>query len=112
MRGNLPLRFGRLVIQPIPHGDDHLLPVAETPLHILPDLDTGISCVQILQHVVVHTDHVHEREGVSVAVAVQRVRKGHLSLQLLLGSEMHQDLVFNTSRRIGGQTHVLIRFES
>lgn len=45
-------------------------------------------------------------------VGFNGLRKGNLSLQLLLAAEVHQDLIFNTSCRIGRQTRSFCRVKA
>ena len=48
-----------------------------------------------LQQVVVHGKYVHQRQGVPVPTGLQRLSQRDLTLELALGTEVHQDLIFN-----------------
>ena len=109
--GHLPLGAGREAVQAVALGDDvPLSPVQALP-HAPAHLGAGLPGVQLLQHVVIHADHVHERQGVAVAVGIQGVGQGHLGGQLPPGAEVHEDLVLNAPAGIGGQPDVLLRLE-
>lgn len=108
---DLPLGQGRAGIQAIPEGDDHGLPLVQASLDAPAHLGAGVTGIQLLQHIVVHADGVHQRQGVAVPIPVNGIRQGDLPLQLPLGAEVHQDLVFDTAGGIGGQAHVLVRLE-
>lgn len=109
--GDLPLGQRLGAVQAEAHADDVRLPLGQTGLHTFAHLDAGILGVQVLQHGVVDADHVHQGQGVSVVVRVQRVGQGHLPLQLPGRPEVHEDLIFNASGRIGRQTHIFVRLE-
>lgn len=109
--GDLPLGQGGLAIQAVAQGDDHGLPVREAARHGGTDLFAGLLDVQVLQHSVVHPDHVHEGQVVALGVVIQRVGQRHLPLKLAPGAEIHQYLVFNAPAGIGGQLDILIAFE-
>ena len=109
--GDLPLGLGRLAVQAVALDDDPPLPLGEALLHISADLKAGVPGVQVLQHVIVHAQHVHQGQGVPLPVRVQGVRQGDLPLELPLGAEIHQDLILDAPGGIGGQADVLVRRE-
>lgn len=90
---DLPLGQGRAGIQAVPEGDDHGLPLVQASLDAPAHLGAGVTGIQLLQHIVVHADGVHQRQGVAVPIPVNGIRQGDLPLQLPLGAEVHQDLV-------------------
>lgn len=73
--GDLPLCSGRAVIQAVAQGDDGPLPIGQAGGHAVPYLAAGVPGVQFLQHVVVHSDHIHQRQGAAVIIAIQAVRQ-------------------------------------
>lgn len=73
--GDLPLCSGRAVIQAVAQGDDGPLPIGQAGGHAVPYLAAGVPGVQFLQHVVVHGDHIHQRQGAAVVIAIQAVRQ-------------------------------------
>ena len=87
------------------------LPPGEAGIHAPPHLGTGVPEVQLLQHIVVHPDHVDERQGATFAVAVQGVGEGELPLELTLRSKIHQDLIFDAPAGVGGQTNFFVWLE-
>lgn len=91
--GNLPLCAGRVIVQAIAQRDNHPLPGGQAGLDALADLDTGVSGIQLLQHVVIHRDYIHQRQRPPIPRRLQGIRKGHLALELALGAEIHQDLI-------------------
>ena len=109
--GDLPLGMRSLAAQPIAQGDDLSLPGRQAGLDALPHFFTGVPGVQFFQHIVIHRDYVHQGERVPVASRLQRLGERDLSLQLLLGPKMHQDLIFNTPAGIGGQPDVFVRLK-
>ena len=103
---------GRAGVQPVAQGNNHSLPLIQALGHASAHLGAGVTGVQLLQHIVVYADGVHQREGAAVSIpSVQGVRQGHLPLQLSLGAEVHQDFIFNTPGGIGGQADIFVRFE-
>lgn len=110
LTGNFPLGAGSPVIQTITHGDDHPLPGRQTGLDALAHLDTGVPGVQLLQHVVIHRDHVHEGQRPPIPRRLQGLGEGHLPLELALRSKVHQNLICYTiiaarnPVRVGKQT--------
>ena len=109
--GDLPLGEGAAVIQPVAQTDDMGLPGIEAGADAPTHLGTGIPEVQRFQHVVLHAEHIHQREGAAVPLGIQTFGQGQLPLQLPLGAEVHEDLIFNASAGIGGQAHVFVRLE-
>ena len=53
----------------------------------------AVPVVEVLQHGVIHTYHIHQLEGIAFLVGVNGIREGYLSLQFLLTAEIHQDLI-------------------
>ena len=80
--GDLPLGSGWLVIQAVSHGDNHTLPLVQAARHAGAHLDAGIPCIQLLQHIVIHADHIHQGEGVSIGIRINGIRQRHLRRQL------------------------------
>ena len=70
---HLPLGQRLALVEPIPQGDDHGLPGVQTLFDAPAHPYTGILGVQLLQHIVIHTDGIHEGKGVAVSVAVDGV---------------------------------------
>lgn len=111
LSGDFPLGMGSLAAETVAEHDDFSLPGGQAGLDALPHFFTGVPGVQFLQHVVIHRDHIHQGERVPVAARLQRIREGDLSLQLLLGPEVHQDLIFDAAAGVGGQSYVFVHFE-
>ena len=109
--GNFPLSLGQLIVQAVAQSDNHPLPRSQTGLDALTDLDAGVPSIQILQHVVVYRDHIHQRQGPSVPRRLQGVGEGYLTLELALRTKMHENLIFNAPAGIGGQPYIFIRLE-
>ncbi len=109
--GDLALGQGRLAAQAVAQGDDLGLPGRQAPAHRPAHPAAGLLEVQILQHGVVHPDHVHEGEVVAVAVVLQRVGQGHLPLELAAASKVHEHLVFDAPAGVGGQLDAPVAFE-
>ena len=91
--GDLPLGLGRVVVQSIAADNDPALPVIQTGIHAAAHPPAGIPGVQVLQHGVVHGDHVHQGQRAALTPRLQGVRQGDLPLELPLGAKVHQDLV-------------------
>ena len=109
--GDLTLGAGNLPVQTVAEGDDLRLPLGQTAVHAAADLGAGVLGIQILQHVVVHADDVHQGEGVAVPVGVDGVGQGHIPLVFPLASEVHENLVLHAPAGIGCQPDVFIRLE-
>ena len=108
---NLPLGARRPLIQSIPQGDDQPLPRGQAGLDTAADFSAGVPRVQLLQQVVVHGKYVHQRQGVPIPTGLQRLGQRDLALELALGTEVHQDLIFNAPAGVGRQAHIFIRLE-
>ena len=109
--GDLPLGAGSAAVQALAQGDDLPLSVRQAGPDTLADLDAGVPGVQVLQHGVVHRDHVHKGQGAPLPRGLQGVGQGDLPLELALGAEVHEDLILDTPAGIGGQAHVFVRLE-
>ena len=72
----------------------------------------AVPVMEILQHGIIHTYHIHQLESIAFLVGVNGIREGYLSLQLLLNGEIHQDLIFNAPGGIGGQTRTFFRVKT
>lgn len=92
-RGNLPLGQRLAAVQPVAQPDDVRLPLAQTAVHAPAHLGAGVPDVQLLQHVVVHADHVHQGQRIALSIGVQAVGQGNLPLQFPLGAKIHQYLI-------------------
>ena len=57
---DLPLGEGRSPPQPIAQVDDHSLPLIQALRHAAPDPHPGIPRIQFLQHIIIHTDDIHQ----------------------------------------------------
>ena len=68
--GDLPLGSGRAVVQAVAQDNDPPLPVGQALRHKFSDLDAGVPGVQILQHIIIHANDVHQRQGVSIAIRI------------------------------------------
>lgn len=107
---NLPLGAGRPVVQAVAHGNDHPFSRSQAGLDALAYLYAGIPGIQVLQHVVVHGNHVHQGQRPPVPRRLQGIGQRHLALELALRPEIHQYLVCYTiiaarnPVRVGKQT--------
>lgn len=90
---DFPLRQRNRSAKAVPQTNDFRLPPGEALIHQLPQAQGAVPVVEILQHGVVYADDVHELQRVAVPVGFNGLRKGNLSLQLLLAAEVHQDLI-------------------
>ena len=91
--GDLPLGAGGAAVQAVAQGDDLPLPVGQAGPDALADLDAGVPGVQVLQHGVVHRDHIHKGKGAALPRGLQGVGQGDLPLEFALGAEVHEDLI-------------------
>lgn len=91
--GDFTLGQRVLSAQAVAQADDHGLPLVQAILYALPHPDTGLPGIQIVQHIVVHADDVHQGEGAAVPVCLQRVRQGYLPLELFPAAEVHQNFI-------------------
>ena len=107
LRGQLPLGLGLAAPQAVAPLDDVRLPLRQALPHQPAQAPVGVPGVQVLQHGVLHPHHVQQEEALPVLVRLQRVRQGHLPLQLPLGAEVHQDLIFDAPGGVGGQPRPL-----
>lgn len=89
-RRDLPLGEGSLAAQAVAQADDVGFPPGEAGAHAPAHLSAGIPQIQLFQHIVIHPNHIDEREGAIFPVAVQRVGKGQFALELALRAEIHQ----------------------
>ena len=105
---DFPLCTGGSVVQPIAHCNDHPLPRRQTGPDALAHFNAGVPRVQVLQHIVVHGDDVHQRQRPPISRRFQGLRERHLPLQLTLCPEMHQNLVFNAAARVSRQTNIFV----
>lgn len=87
--GDLPLGLGRVVVQSIAADNDPALPVIQTGIHAAAHPPAGIPGVQVLQHGVVHSDDIHQRQRAPLPRRLQGVRQRDLPLQLPLRPKMH-----------------------
>lgn len=92
-RRDLPLGEGSLATQAIAQTDDVGLPFGKASIYASAHLGTGIPQIQLLQHVVIDPNHINEGEGTVFSITVQGVGEGQLTLELALGSKIHQYLV-------------------
>jgi len=90
---DFPLRQRNRSAKAVPQTNDFRLPPGEALIHQLPQAQGAVPVVEILQHGVVYADDVHELQRVAVPVGFNGLRKGNLSLQLLLAAEVHQDFI-------------------
>lgn len=72
-RGDLPLGQRLTVIQAVAQANDLGLPGGQARLHAAADLTAGIPQIQLLQHIVVHADHVHQGQGAALPLLIQAV---------------------------------------
>lgn len=56
---NFPLGPGRISVQPVSLYDDCPLAFAKTLCHTSPHLLLRIPIVQLFQHIIIHTEHIH-----------------------------------------------------
>ena len=108
---HLPLGQGLALVESVPQGDDHGLPWVQTLFDAPAHPYTGILGVQFLQHIVIHTDGIHEGKGIAVSVAVDGVGQRDLPLSLALCPEMHQDFVFDAPGGVGSKPYLFVRFK-
>lgn len=109
--GDLPLGQGWLGVEPVAQGDHHGLPLVQALGHAPAHLGTGIPGIQLLQHVVIHADGIQKGQGVPIPVPVDGVGQGHLTLELPLGAEVHQDFILNAPGGVSSQADILVRLE-
>ena len=109
--GDFPLGQGWAGVEPVSQGDHHGLPLVQALGHAPAHLGTGIPGIQFLQHIVVHADGVQKGQGVPIPVPVDGVGQGHLTLELPLGAEVHQDFILNAPGGVSSQADILIRLE-
>ena len=91
--GDFPLGQGRAGVESVAQGDDHGLPLVQALGHAPAHLGAGVPGIQLLQHIIVHADGIQKGQGVPIPVPVDGVGQGHLSLELPLGAEVHQDFI-------------------
>ena len=91
--GNFPLGQRRTFPEAVAQNDNFPLPGRQALLHTPPHLPAGVPGIQLLQHIVIHRDDVHQRQRAIFPRRLQRVRQGYFSLQLPLGAEVHEDLI-------------------
>ena len=108
---DLPLGHGRPSVQPIAQCDDHGLPGIQAVPHTAAHLHAGFPGIQLLQHVVIHADGIQKGQGVPIPVPVDGVGQGHLTLELPLGAEVHQDFILNAPGGVSSQADILVRLE-
>lgn len=87
--GDLPLGEGVAAGQSIAQVDHQLLPLLQAVLHALAHRCPGISGGELLQHIVIYPQHIHQGQGVAFPLGVQSVGEGDFSLELFLGAEVH-----------------------
>lgn len=87
--GDLPLGEGIFPRKTVAEGDDQLFPFIQVFLHTYPHRLSGILGGKVLQHVVVHPDHIHQGQGSGLPLCVQGVGEGDLPLEFPLGPEVH-----------------------
>ena len=109
LRGQLPLGAGTPAIEAVALLNDVHFPLRQALLYQLPEPGVGILGVQRLHHGVLYSHHVQKEQAVAILVSFQRIGEGYFPLKLSLGTEMHKDLIFDASRRIGGQPGPLLR---
>ena len=68
--------------------------------------------MDVVQHGVIHSNHIHQLQGVALFVRLDGVREGYLPLELFLAAEVHEDLIFDAPGGVGGQTRPLLRVEA
>lgn len=109
--GDLPLGLGDPSVQPVAQAYDLPFPCGQAGVHAFPHLDAGVPGTQLLQHIVVHRDHVHQGQGPVLPAGLQGIGQGHLPLELALGPEVHQNFVLDAPAGVSSQADILIRLE-
>lgn len=69
----------------------------------------AIAHLDQMQTLVFDTDRSQQGKRTAVAVAVGRFVQRDIVLTLAARAEVHEDFIFNTSRRVGRQPYALIR---
>ena len=110
-RRDFPLGQRRLAAQTISQADNLCLPPSEAGVDASAYFGAGVPQVQFLQHVVIHPNHINEREGTIFAVAIQGIRQGQFTLELALRAEIHQDFIFNAPAGICGKPDIFVRLK-
>ena len=91
--GYLPLGQRDRAAQAVPQANDLPLPGGEDLLYQLPQAQGAVPVVDVVQHGVIHTHHVHQLQGIALFVCFNGVGQGDLALQLFLSAEVHEDLI-------------------
>ena len=109
--GHLTLGLGHAAVQTVAAADDVGLPGRQQLRHQTANQQAVLLVLQLVQHGVLLTHHVTEAQGVAVRAGVQGLVEGDLALELPLGAEVHEDLIFNASRGVGGEFDLLVGAE-
>ena len=98
---HLPLGQGLAASQAVPQGDDLPLPAVQEGVDILPQLGGFQLEVDLAHHVHLLAHDIHEGEAVPLPVGVHRLAEADVRGGLAAGTEVHEDLIFNTLAGIG-----------
>ena len=109
--GHLTLGLGHAAVQTVAAADDVGLPGRQQLRHQTANQQAVLLVLQLVQHGVLLTHHVTEAQGVAVRAGVQGLVEGDLALELPLGAKVHEDLIFNASRGVGGEFDLLVGAE-
>ena len=63
-----------MTVQTISLDNNALFPFCEALLDAPTHLGLGIPVIQLFQHIVIHTKHVHQGEGPAISFPLQAVR--------------------------------------
>lgn len=75
-----PLGARRFSAKAIALTNDVRLPLGQALVHQLTYPDMALAGIQIIQHRILHTNHVHQKQVIAVLISLQRLGKGNLSL--------------------------------
>ncbi len=109
--GHLALGLGQTAIQTITAANDVGLPGRQQLRHQAADQQAVFLVLQLVQHGVLLAHHVAETQGVAVRAGVQGLVEGDLPLELSLGAEIHEDLIFDTAGGVGGELDLFVGAE-
>lgn len=107
--GDLALRLGACVIEPVPHGDDLRLSGQQRLAHVRGKLAARLPGAQVVEHVVLNADDFHQGEAVPVLIRIDRVRQRQVAGRFFQAPEIHQDFIFDASAGIRGQADPPLR---
>ena len=51
--------------------------------------DGAVTVMEVFQHRIIYTNHIHQLQGIAFFVGINGVRQGDLPLQLFLTAKVH-----------------------